>query len=187
MGQALSSLFINNRYLKANHLILLVYNCKLCIKGKEAFIIQAISDSEWEVMRVVWAHKKTTTRQIIDGIQASQNWSESTIKTLVQRLVDKKYLKKHQTQKPFYYTPLVKQSTAVNQRIDGQIQAICRKDQAKVLSHLIDIGALSQTDCANLIAQLQVKEKNAPEVVECTCPPAKCHCHLPYEEKGLTT
>lgn len=149
--------------------------------------MQTISEAEWEVLRVVWAHQKTTSRQIIDGIQASQSWSESTIKTLIQRLVDKKYLDKHQTQKPFYYTPLVKQSTAVKQRIDGQIQAICRKDQAKVLSHLIKSGALSQVDCAELIAQLQEKAKEAPKEVECTCPPAKCHCHLPYEEKGLTT
>lgn len=42
-----------------------------------------ITDSEWEVMRVVWAQNKTTSKDIRDIIENKKNWKPATTKTLI--------------------------------------------------------------------------------------------------------
>lgn len=54
--------------------------------------LSSISDSEWEVMRIVWTLGETHTKQILKELRAKKDWSDSTIKTLIRRLVQKGWL-----------------------------------------------------------------------------------------------
>ena len=40
-----------------------------------------ITDAEWEVMRVVWAHGSVTSREIIEILESKMQWKAPTIKT----------------------------------------------------------------------------------------------------------
>ena len=51
-----------------------------------------ISNSEWEVMRIIWTLEPVNSTKVIQELQAKKNWSESTIKTLLRRLVKKNLL-----------------------------------------------------------------------------------------------
>lgn len=50
---------------------------------------QDISAAEWEVMRVVWAHRETNSRTIIASLEDKKDWKAATIKTLIGRLTKK--------------------------------------------------------------------------------------------------
>lgn len=52
--------------------------------------MDTISDAEWEVMRVVWANGDMKSSEIIAILHAKYHWSDSTVKTLIGRLVKKK-------------------------------------------------------------------------------------------------
>ena len=52
-----------------------------------------ISDSEWEVMRVIWTQESTTAQEIIDILGQTMDWKPATIKTLLGRLVKKESVK----------------------------------------------------------------------------------------------
>ena len=45
--------------------------------------LSSISDSEWEVMCIVWTLGETNTKQILNELQAKKDWTDSTIKTLI--------------------------------------------------------------------------------------------------------
>ena len=49
-----------------------------------------ITPAEWQIMRVVWSLRQTTSSQIIEILQKKVDWKPATIKTLLRRLVDKK-------------------------------------------------------------------------------------------------
>lgn len=49
----------------------------------------AITDAEWEVMRIIWTLGKAHSNKVITELQAECDWTESTIKTLLRRLVKK--------------------------------------------------------------------------------------------------
>ncbi|WP_369403870.1 BlaI/MecI/CopY family transcriptional regulator [Secundilactobacillus silagei] len=51
--------------------------------------VQEITPSEWELMRIVWTKGKIYSRELIDLLQEKRSWSDSTIKTLLRRLVKK--------------------------------------------------------------------------------------------------
>ena len=52
-----------------------------------------ITTSEWEVMRIVWSLGQVNSRDLIDLLQQKRDWQDSTIKTLIGRLVKKGFLK----------------------------------------------------------------------------------------------
>ena len=55
-----------------------------------------ITDAEWEVMRVVWANDRVTSKKVISVLQEKMDWTQSTIKTILGRLVGKGVLPHHQ-------------------------------------------------------------------------------------------
>lgn len=58
-----------------------------------------ISDSEWEVMRVIWTQESTTAQEIIDILGQTMDWKPATIKTLLGRLVKKEAVRTEQAGK----------------------------------------------------------------------------------------
>lgn len=137
-----------------------------------------ITDAEWEIMRVLWAQAPLESRQIIDRILALHPWKEATVKTLIQRLVDKEALAKNTLVSPYQYTPLVDQIQVSNEKLDQVFQKNCTKDAGALIQHSLDIATLSQADCQRLIQVLETKAQTAPDQVACQCPPGQCHCHL---------
>ena len=48
-----------------------------------------ITEAEWELMRILWAHPNSTSREIIEIAQSFLEWKEGTIKSLLNRLTKK--------------------------------------------------------------------------------------------------
>lgn len=48
-----------------------------------------LSDAEWKVMHAVWADAPTTARRVLQALEAETRWKYSTVKTMLDRLVDK--------------------------------------------------------------------------------------------------
>lgn len=52
--------------------------------------IPQISESELEVIKILWELGEATSNQIIDGLEGKTDWKPKTIHTLITRLVFKK-------------------------------------------------------------------------------------------------
>ena len=68
-----------------------------------------ISDSELEVMKVIWNKNRPVTS--LDIVEAFENkgWKKTTIGTFLTRLVEKGALSAEKQGKLYYYTPLISQ------------------------------------------------------------------------------
>ena len=67
-----------------------------------------ISESELEVMKILWELGEATSSQIVDRLTQSTDWKSKTIQTLITRLVLKKAIKSEKINaKAFNYYPLV--------------------------------------------------------------------------------
>ena len=66
-----------------------------------------ISDSELEVMKVLWqAEEAIPVTEIRESLQKSRGWEATTVKTLVSRLVNKGVIRQEK-RNVFYYSPLI--------------------------------------------------------------------------------
>lgn len=64
-----------------------------------------LSDAEWKVMNAVWADAPTTARRVLDALEADTGWKYSTVKTMLERLVDKGALRTRMDGITSVYTP----------------------------------------------------------------------------------
>ena len=62
-----------------------------------------ISDSEWDVMKIVWRDEPCQAQVVIDALAEPNEWSASTVKTLLNRLLRKGALKHEKNGKSYVY------------------------------------------------------------------------------------
>lgn len=135
-----------------------------------------ITDSEWEVMRVVWAQNKTTSKDIRDIIENKKNWKPATTKTLIGRLVDKGVLNTEKDGNKYIYSTNLKESDFLKSTLDQTFDNICNKDVGKIIADLISKSTLSYIDIEELEKVLEMKKEDAVDVVPCNCVPGQCKC-----------
>ena len=85
-----------------------------------------ISDSEWEIMRVIWTLGQTTAQEITQILADSMDWKPATIKTLLGRLV-KSDLDRTRRKK-FIYHPAVSEMETVRSATENLFPYLCKKD-----------------------------------------------------------
>ena len=137
-----------------------------------------ITDAEWEVMRVVWANDRVTSKKVISILQEKMDWTQSTIKTILGRLVEKGLLNTEQEGRKFIYTANIEEKEAVRDYAEDIFNRICRKKVGNVIGNIIEDHVLSFDDIDRLEKILEIKKSFAVEEVDCNCPEGQCECHL---------
>ena len=138
----------------------------------------SISTAEWEIMRVVWADPNITSRQIINTLLTLSEWKEGTVKSMLNRLLQKGALAQDTSTTPYLYRAQLSMKEATFARIDEISHNTCTRDRADIVSHLIEDNQFSQKQIEALISQLTAQLATAPEVIPCECSVGQCHCHV---------
>lgn len=138
----------------------------------------SISNAEWEIMRVVWTKEETTSSQILEILEQKIDWTASTVKTLLKRLVDKGYLATQKSGKSFLYSALVSEEEAINQQADELFDKFCQRKHTAIIKHLVETTLMTMTDINDLQALLLSKKEEALEEVPCNCIPGQCRCKV---------
>lgn len=133
-----------------------------------------ISQSEWEVMRVVWTLKGVSSHLLVEILGEKMGWKPATTKTFLGRLVKKGALATEKQGREFFYTATIPEQTAMDQTVQALFDHLCEMKAGTTLDHLLQHVTLSQQDIANLQAQLTEMAIDAPETVLCNCLPEDC-------------
>lgn len=134
-----------------------------------------ISDSEWEVMRIIWTLEPVSSTQIIQELQAKKDWSESTIKTLIHRLVKKNLLNTKKEGRHFVYSAKINQTQVMAEAAQELLDRMCYMHKGEVLLQLLTNSPISKSDLEKIKQEITAKEKSAPDKVPCNCLPGKKH------------
>ena len=74
----------------------------------------ALSDSEWDVMNVLWsAQSPLAAADVVERLAAVRDWSPRTVKTLLNRLINKGALAYDLQGKRYLYRPRVSRDQCV--------------------------------------------------------------------------
>lgn len=137
-----------------------------------------ISAAEWEVMRVVWATKQSTSKEISDVLGQKKEWKPATTKTLIGRLVKKGMLQTTEHGRKYIYTPILTEEEGIQGASQILLAQVCSKKVGKTIGSMLENSLLSQTDIDDLERLLKEKRKTAPEEIPCMCAPGQCDCHI---------
>jgi len=118
-----------------------------------------ISDSEWQVMTIVWEKAPVPASEIVEALAQLKGWHARTTRTLLDRLVRKKALKILPEGKRYLYKPLISIEEGVRQESQSFLQRVFGGEPAAMLLHLVGEAQLSKAEIRKLKAILEEKEK----------------------------
>ncbi len=120
-----------------------------------------MSPSEWKVMNVCWRLRKATARQIYEASPLHRKRDYQTVKTLLDRISGKGYLKIEKLGPLCLFTPTVSRATAVASAINEFVSTVLDNSVAPLFQHLAKNEAIDEQEIAMLKELLRkTKEKN---------------------------
>jgi BlaI family transcriptional regulator, penicillinase repressor len=64
-----------------------------------------ILETEWDILDVLWTAERATAREVTERLEGRRGWAYSTVKTLLDRMVDKQLVVSRQVGNVWEYTP----------------------------------------------------------------------------------
>jgi BlaI family penicillinase repressor len=116
-----------------------------------------ISEAEWEVMKMLWERAPQSAQEVA-GRLAGQ-WSESTVKTLLNRLIRKGALSYETAGKAFLYSPTISQSECRSAESTSFLNRVFDGALSPMLAHFVESNKLSDMELAELERLVRRKRK----------------------------
>lgn len=134
-----------------------------------------ITQAELQIMKVLWAKGECTAQQLFDTLGEVFEWKLSTVKTLIGRLVKKKYVIFTQHKKEYLYQSNITEFDVIYNMTLQNIQKICAKKRGHLLYDLLKQIDLDEKQYQLILNMLQHKENIYP-TIECNCLQGQCSC-----------
>ena len=109
-----------------------------------------ISDAEWTVMKVVWAHKATTAKQVVEALAGETAWKLQTIQTLMSRLVQKGALAADKSSREHIFSPLLTEQECRQAVSRSFLARVFDGEIAPFLACLLERKKLTRKEIAEL-------------------------------------
>lgn len=109
-----------------------------------------ISEAEWTVMQVIWSDHPITANEIVQNLEASTEWKEKTIKTLISRLVKKSLLEYAKKGREYLYSPLVTESSCVKNENKSFLNRVHKGNLRLMLTSFLQEEDLSEEEILEL-------------------------------------
>jgi len=71
-----------------------------------------LTEAEWDLLEVLWEVERSTAREVAERLAPSRAWAYSTVKTLLDRMVQKGLVNGRRVGNVWEYTPAVARAEA---------------------------------------------------------------------------
>jgi BlaI family penicillinase repressor len=118
-----------------------------------------IHETEWDLLEILWGRERATAREVTEALAKKRGWAVSTVKTLLDRMVQKELVSARQVGNVWEYTPAVR---AVDARRSAWAELVGKAfggAVAPALHFLARDAKLSKKELAELRTLLDTKEK----------------------------
>ena len=121
--------------------------------------IPQISDSEWQVMKILWEGSPMTAMEVIKQLEDSRDWKPKTVKTLLRRLVDKKAIDYTVEGRTYCYKTLVKENECVRAETESFLGKVFNGSLNLLVESFIKEERLTHEELQELKKILEKSEK----------------------------
>ena len=121
--------------------------------------VPSISEAEWEVMNVLWEKSPQTANDVITSLQGQKDWKAKTVRTLLDRLVQKEVVGVNKEQRVYTFYPLYSQDDCQRAEAESFIKRIYGGTVKSMLVQFIEEDSLSEEDIEELKSILDEKPK----------------------------
>lgn len=112
--------------------------------------VMSISPAEAAVMEVLWQHHPAGTDEIITALAQHRQWHESTIKTLLNRLLRKGAIRANKAGRRNLYAPVLKREEWLSDESTGLLDRLFGGRVAPFVAHFSRHRKLTRRDIEEL-------------------------------------
>ena len=120
-----------------------------------------ISETELEILKVLWEHGPGTVREIDSQLRkAGRRWAYTTVLTLLSRLQAKGYVKSDKTELAHVFKPAVTRDRLMRRRLKDLADALCDGAATPLVLALVEgerFSALELEQFRRLLDELDAK------------------------------
>ena len=109
-----------------------------------------ISEAESVVMEVLWERSPIGAEEVVAALADAQQWQEATIKTLLNRLLNKGAIHAEKDGRRYLYSPLLKREDWLTRESKGLLDRLFGGRVAPLVAHFSEHRKLSRKDIAEL-------------------------------------
>jgi predicted transcriptional regulator len=110
----------------------------------------SISIAESVVMEALWKESPMSAEDIAAAVAGEQDWTEATVRSLINRLLNKKAIAAKKDGRRYLYRPVLKRADYVQQESQGLLDRLFDGRLAPLVTHFSDRKKLSAQDIADL-------------------------------------
>ena len=120
-----------------------------------------ISEAESVVMDVLWRTHPLGAEDVVLALADRQDWQEATIKTLLNRLLNKGVISAAKDGRRYLYSPLLRREDWVLEESRGLLDRLFDGRVAPLVAHFSEQRKLSRKDIAELRKLLEELDDDA--------------------------
>ena len=120
-----------------------------------------ISEAESVVMDVLWRRHPLGAEDVVLALADRQDWQEATIKTLLNRLLNKGVISAAKDGRSYLYSPLLRREDWVLEESRGLLDRLFDGRVAPLVAHFSEQRKLSRKDIAELRKLLEELDDDA--------------------------
>ena len=120
-----------------------------------------ISEAESVVMDVLWRRHPLGAEDVVLALADRQDWQEPTIKTLLNRLLNKGAISAAKDGRRYLYSPLLRREDWVLEESRGLLDRLFDGRVAPLVAHFSEQRKLSRKDIAELRKLLEELDDDA--------------------------
>lgn len=109
-----------------------------------------ISEAESAVMEVLWQRSPRTSEEVFAALAGRQDWQEATVKTLLNRLLNKGAIEAEKDGRRYLYTPTLRREDWVMGESESLLARLFDGRVAPLVAHFSQHRKLSAADVAEL-------------------------------------
>lgn len=109
-----------------------------------------LTKAEWLIMKCCWNKGKCTAREVHEDVLARKSWRYQTVKTMLDRLEQKGYLKLSKVGPICLFEPAVPQARVMGRALDTFVGTVLDGALAPVFAHLAKGKKLAPADIESL-------------------------------------
>ncbi|MHC4207480.1 MAG: BlaI/MecI/CopY family transcriptional regulator [Planctomycetota bacterium] len=118
-----------------------------------------ISESEWLVMRVLWSKSPLAAQEVFEQLDGKTKWKPKTVKTLIDRLVNKGAVKYEKDGRRYMYYPAVGRDECVSTERRSFVKRVYGGITKPMLAAFLEDAELSPEDIDELKNILEQKSE----------------------------
>ncbi|PWU09474.1 MAG: transcriptional regulator [Verrucomicrobia bacterium] len=113
--------------------------------------VPRISDTEWELMRVLWAQAPCSAGQIIEFLtRRDPTWHPKTVKAFLNRLVKKGAIGFRKEGRLYLYRPMVMEEDCIEAASTSFLERVFGGSLKPMLAHFVERKKLSEEEIREL-------------------------------------